>query len=141
MKRAGHVIDTVPELAPAVISGALSLHAAHAEAVKARAAAESVEARFARLPADLAVLVREERMTLDDAEGARDRRERKRADEQRDARALLTRIVDLASPTTAMSDEFIEAWAGRLGDIEPALVDRLDTTIEVLTHLAKRVHQ
>lgn len=137
MADAGVVLDVTPEAAPSVIVGAVSLHAAHAAAIEARKAAESAEERFARLPSDLAELVREERMSLADAEAALRDRERRAADERRDARALLMRILDLAAPAEPTLD-FTEAWAVRMGPLEPDLIVRIHDAVGVLTDLAKR---
>lgn len=138
MTEAGLVLDVCPELAPAVISGAVTLHAAHADAVAARQAAESYEARFARLPDELAAQVRDEALTLDDALAVAARREQRAAEERRDARALLTRILDLAAPVQPSLD-FADAWAARLGPVEPDLITRIEDAIAVLTDLRKRV--
>lgn len=140
LTEAGHVIDHAPNLTHVVISGAVSLHAAHAEAIEARDAASSVEVRFSRLPNDLATQVTEERLTLHEAEVVHRDRDRKQAEERRDARTLLIRIVDLAAPEAA-GNGFVEAWADHLGEVEPELCDRIHDAVSVLTDLVKRVQQ
>ena len=138
MAQAGVVLDVTPEMAPAVIAGAKSLHAAHADAVAARKAADTYEARFARLTPELASQVRDELLSLDDAIAVLDRREQRAAEDRRDARALLTRILDLAAPDEPTLD-FTDVWATRIGPVEPSLVARISDAIEVLTDLAKRL--
>lgn len=104
--------------------------------------------------ADLLALVGEERMSLGDAVAALDareekarheerERERKRAENQRDARALLARIVDLAAPTS-MSSGFIEAWAEQLGESDEELgelLKRTEQAAQVLLDLTERIER
>lgn len=84
LSRARAVLRASPdELAPQVLSGALTLDKAHAEVTKRQQEASSTEARFARLremAPDLADLVIEERMTLGEAIAAANQREKERQD-------------------------------------------------------------
>jgi len=134
------VLDWAPALADAVIAGK-PLSVAVEEARETKAETEKLKAKLNRLRAeapDLHTLVDEERMTADDAIAALDARKtkqwqdeqdrkRKNAEEQRDARALLTRIVDLAAPQT-MNSTFIESWAQHLGRRDNELNDLMDRT-------------
>lgn len=132
------VAEHAPDLAPVVVAGARSLKDAYDEARTRRDLALGEEERLARLPDDLATQVREGDLRLDEAEAVIRQREQRRADERRDARALLLRILDLAAPAEPTLD-FTDAWAARLGLVEPDLLSRIHDAIDVLTDLAKRV--
>jgi ParB-like chromosome segregation protein Spo0J len=134
------VLDHAPDLADGVVSGAVSLDTAYETARKNKKVAEGTEAQMARLrenAPDLADHVTEERMNLAEAIAGLDERERKQAERQRDARALLARIVDLIAPSTA-SDGFIESWADHLGgpdDELDQLITRSGEAVDLLTDL------
>jgi hypothetical protein len=132
------VTAEAPDLVPLVVAGSTSLKDAYDEAKNRSKAAASAESRFAKLPTDFADLVRDERMTLEEAEAAANERQRRLIDQRRDARALLTRVVDLVAPDDP-SPDFVEAWATHLGEVEPDFVERIDAAIATLTDLAKRV--
>lgn len=137
------VLEHAPDLADAVVAGATSLNDAYRIARDRKQAAESAQKQLADLPADLAVMVREETLTLDGARGEAQARETKAREEQRDARSLLDRIVDLTLPsrTGPLDDDFIEAWASRLSSVNPITDDdpdietTIDLTIQTLTQL------
>jgi hypothetical protein len=93
MAQAGVVLDVTPEAAPAVIAGAVSLTGAVHFALRARSEAQSVEVRFARLPPDLAESVRDETLTLSEAEAAHRQRQADHADAVRRHTAYLQEFV------------------------------------------------
>lgn len=67
----------------------------------------------------------------------------KRAAEQRDARALLRRIVELTAPANR-SAGFVESWAGRLGQYDAELSELIKgatDSIAVLDELIERAGQ
>lgn len=142
ISRARIVLQYLPALADAVISGAVALADAYDQAQDAKKAADSEEAQLARLRADdpdLAEQVIQGHLTLKGAQTEFAERQRKRAEEQRDARALLTRILDLTAPPS-MSDGFTDSWADRLGDdLDPAIIKRTDVAGHVLLDLAERL--
>lgn len=158
------VLKWAPYLADAVVAGATPLSAALDEARAKKLNAEQLAVKMDRLrdeAPDLLELVGEERMGIDDAIAALDAREakaaeeearlrteeqeqeRKRREEQRDARALLSRIVELTAPQS-MSNGFIDAWAEHLGDADDELdqlIKRAEQAAQVLLDLAERVKQ
>src|SRR5258708_624497 len=135
------VRDHAPALLDAVISGATGIREAYEEASRVKAAADSKEAQLERLRAEDAALadkVIEGDLTLAGAQAELKERQRKQQEEQRDARALLLRIVDLAAPP-AMSDGFVDDWARHLGDVDADLISRAERAAQVLFDLAKRI--
>jgi hypothetical protein len=141
VERARAVHTHAPDLVPLVTAGTRSLNDAADEAANRRRAAESDDERMAALRAvapDLADLVQEDRLTLTGAWAEHGERERRRTEQRRDARALLTRVLDLVAPEQ-LSPDFVDSWAAHLGDVEPELLARVDDAITVLTHLAKKV--
>lgn len=69
--------------------------------------------------------------------------QRKRADEQRDARALLRRIVDLTAPANR-SAGFVESWVDHLGTYDDELSELIKgatDSIAVLDELIERAGQ
>lgn len=123
-----------------VISGADQLNRAYEFAKAEKDKSEGDDAQLARLRADdpeLAAKVVEGDLTLRGAFAELAERQRKRAEEERDARALLTRIVDLAAPVS-MTDGFVESWADRLGDLDADLIKRAEQAGQVLLDLAER---
>lgn len=84
--QAGTVLDHRPDLADAVLSGALALDNAYQQARAAKDAAEEHAEKFALLPADLAALVETGVRNLDDALAeAGDREAVEEIDQVRDA--------------------------------------------------------
>jgi hypothetical protein len=137
------VAEHAPDLVSLVIAGSRPLKDAYDEARSRRDAANSETARMERLPADLAGQVRDEALSLSEAEAAAKQRDQERLDRQRDARTLLTRIIDLTIPSAEpLGPEFVSAWRDRIGDIatdDPDVLDRLDSTIATLTNLRKEL--
>lgn len=134
------VCEHAPDLVDAVIAGATGLDEAYRVARERKTAADSTEAQLARLRAEdpeLAAKVVEQELSLRGAFAELAERQRKQADEQRDARALLARIVDLAAPSS-MSAGFVDAWAERLGDLDADLIKRTEQAGLVLLELAER---
>lgn len=158
------ILDWAPDFAPAVVAGAMPLSKAVEHARERKRESEALDAKMSQLrdsAPDLLALVGEERMDVDDALAALNARElkakedeekqrtdeqeqeRKRLDEQRDARALLTRIVELVAPKS-MSDGFINSWAEHLGDLDDELTEltkRSEQAAQVLLDLTERVKQ
>jgi len=129
------VLEYASDLVDAVIAGAMGLDAAYEKARANKTAADSEVAQLERLRAenpDLADKVIQGELTLPGAWAELAERQRKRAEEQRDARALLTRILDLTAPPS-MSDGFTDSWADRLGDdLDPATVKQTEVAGHVL---------
>ena len=78
MKEAGVVLDEIPGRATAVVTGAETLNTVYEEAQALRRDRTSDEARFKRLPEDLAAQVRDQTLTLGEAVAASKERERHR---------------------------------------------------------------
>lgn len=140
------VCEFAPELVEAVITGAIGLDEAYKTARQRKTEADSVENQLARLraeDADLAARVVEGELTLKGAWAELGERQRKRAEQQRDARALLRRVVELVAPES-MSDEFLVTWVENLGDLDPdltVLAKRAETASQVLNDLVERLHR
>jgi len=140
------VLDHARDLADSVVSGATSLNDAYKEANARKKAAEGNDSKMAELREkrpDLAVQVVEESLTLTAAYAAMQADETKRVKDQRDARALLTRIVDLAAPT-AMSSGFLDSWAEQLGEPDDELgelMKRAEQAAQVLLDLTERARR
>jgi ParB-like chromosome segregation protein Spo0J len=132
-----------PALVDAVISGADQLNRVYEFAQQEKAKSEGSEAQLAKLRAEdpeLAAKVVEGDLTLAGARAELAERERKRAEERRDARALLTRAVDLLSPPTA-GNGFVASWADHLGELDTELSDlitRAEQAAQVLLDLIER---
>lgn len=143
LSKARLVLRYAPALVDVVISGADQLNRAYEFARQEKDKSEGEEAQLARLRAEdpeLADKVVEGELTLRGAFGELTERQRKRAEEQRDARALLARIVDLLAPTNR-SDGFIATWAAQLGESDTeltALVKRAADARTVLDDLIER---
>lgn len=117
LKRAGLVLDQTPELAPLVVSGEVTLNAAHERASQARdaerarrvaeeeAAAEEAEARaFVEEAApDLAALVGDTLQSYLEARDVWQRRNREEAERLRREKAALEKRLDAALPTCTFS--------------------------------------
>jgi ParB-like chromosome segregation protein Spo0J len=143
INQASVVLEFAPDLADAVITGAKPLDEAYRIARERKTAAQSEEAQLTRLcgeDADLAERVVHGDLSLPGAWAELAERQRKRAEEQRDARALLTRIIDLTAPPS-MSEDFLDVWARQLGDLDPDLISRTEQAGEVLFSLVKRIRQ
>jgi ParB-like chromosome segregation protein Spo0J len=141
--QAATVRDHAPDLVDAVIAGATGLDEAYRVARDRKTAADSVEAQLARLRSEdpeLASKVVEGDLTLAGARAELVERQRKRAEEERDARALLVRIVDLAAPA-GMSAGFVDSWVERLVALDPELIKRTEQAGRVLLDLAERTKQ
>jgi ParB/RepB/Spo0J family partition protein len=137
------VRDHAPDMVDAVIAGATGLDEAYRIARDRKTAADSVEAQLARLRSEdpeLASKVVEGDLTLAGARAELVERQRKRAEEERDARALLVRIVDLAAPA-GMSAGFVDSWVERLVALDPELIKRTEQAGRVLLDLAERTKQ
>jgi ParB-like chromosome segregation protein Spo0J len=118
--KAKTVLDHAPDLADAVVAGAVSIDSAYDTARDRKKAAADTEAQMARLRADapdLADLVTEERMALAEALAALRAREAQRESERRAARSNLSSVLtyltstsiepaDLAADYGAVLDEF-----------------------------------
>ena len=68
---------------------------------------------------------------------AEDEERRKRAEERRDAVALLVRVLDLVSPLGVDQHDWVESWAGHIGESD--LASRTEQAAQVLLELAKRI--
>lgn len=136
---ASAVIKWAPDLAEPVLIGAVSLDEAYAEAQKRKKAADSTEAQLDRLretAPDLADQVVEERLSLIEAVAAAEARIREREEARRDAWTLVGRIIDLAGSN---EPEFLDAWAERLGELDPIQIEEMTTARDVLSGLLERV--
>lgn len=144
VSQANVVLDHAPDLADAVVSGATSLDKAYEQARENKRQADSTEVKMLRLRADapdLAAKVTEGDLELDEAVTVLNERQRKAAENQRDARALLSRIVELAAPKSR-SNGFIDTWASQLGDPDDELNDlirRSEQAAQVLLDLTERI--
>ena len=143
---ASTVMEHAPDLVDAVISGATGLDEAYRVARERKTAADSVENQLARLRAEdseLADRVVEGELSLAGAWAERRERERKRAEHQRDARALLGRVVELLSPVSR-SDGFVATWADQLGEMDTELTElikRADDAHAMLGDLIERTRR
>jgi ParB-like chromosome segregation protein Spo0J len=143
VSKARVIRDHVPDLLDSVISGTTGIREAYEEARRIKTAADSEVAQLERLRAEdpeLAEKVVQGDLSLPGARAELAERQRKHAEEQRDARALLTRIVDLTAPPS-MSEDFLDAWARQLGDLDPDLISRTEQAGDVLFSLVKRIRQ
>lgn len=137
------VAQHAPDLVDAVITGATGLDEAYRVARDRKTAADSAENQLAKLRAEdpeLADKVVEGDLSMRGAFAELAERQRKRADEQRDARALLARVVELLAPTSR-SAGFVETWAAQLGEPDAELAALLTRTADaraVLDDLIER---
>jgi ParB-like chromosome segregation protein Spo0J len=143
ISRARIVKKYAPVLVDAIICGADQLNRAYEFAQQEKTKSEGFEAQLAKLRVEdpeLAAKVVEGDLTLAGARAELAERERKRAEERRDARALLTRAVDLLSPPTA-GNGFVASWADHLGELDTELSDlitRAEQAAQVLLDLIER---
>jgi vacuolar-type H+-ATPase subunit I/STV1 len=133
LRDARQVYRFSPELAYAVRDGVESLDAALAKIVAERTKLDSKEAKFTRLrsgASDLAELVDEARMSLDDALAALDDRDRKtRSVIDAGHRAAQSGITDYLANVAAI------AAAVQLGERDLVSDDRLKAVIEATDNL------
>jgi hypothetical protein len=148
------IVQYARDLAEQVIAGGYAFSRALETAYERRTESESLKSKMNRLIADaedLAELVDECRMDVDEALAALDAREektrqeaeaarreaaaraseeelrrreqeRKQVEEQRDARALLSRVVELLAPASR-TDGFVATWAAQLGELDVDLTE------------------
>lgn len=113
------VLDHAPDLADAVLSGAVPLDEAYTAARQRKEAAASLEARFGRLQVtapDLAALVVEARMSIEDAVAAAADRVRRLEEQRQAALGLLRRTTAGLVPESDPP----AVWAARLaGLVDP----------------------
>jgi hypothetical protein len=96
LSHARTVLKFAPVLADSVLSGAVALNAAYDEALMRKQKSETSAERLRRLEAiapDLATLVREEKLTLPEAEVTQLKRQKQREDELRNARCSLELVL------------------------------------------------
>ena len=135
------ILDHAPDLADAVASGAKPLDEAYRIARDRKTAADSEENQLARLRAEdpeLADKVVEGDLSLRGAFAELAERQKKKAEDQRDARALLARVVELLAPS-ARTAGFVVTWADQLGpyDLElRELMHRFGDARQVMDDLA-----
>ena len=123
IKVARQVFRSDPDLALRVRDGAVSFDKALEEIIEKQKRLTTVDEHTARLRKDapnLADLVGEERMTLDDAIAALDERERKAAAEEKNKRDVQMRLSEaLYRGALAWANpEFVDEIADRMGDDE-----------------------
>jgi hypothetical protein len=131
------VIDHAPDMVDAVIAGATGLDEAYRIARERKTAADSAENQLARLRAEdpeLADKVVEGDLSLRGAFAELAERQKKKADEQRDARALLLRAVEILAPVNGGAD-FVDSWAERLGQYDEDLTGLVKRAREALVTL------
>jgi hypothetical protein len=144
--QAATVVEHAPDLVDAVIAGAMGLDKAYEVARQRKTEADSVESQLARLRAedsDLADRVVEGELSLKGAWAELGERQKKRADEQRDARALLKRVVELVAPEAA-SEEFLVTWVERLGELDTdltVLAKRAEKASQIMNDLVERLRR
>ncbi len=135
MARAGAVIDHAPDLAPLVIAGSQTLHAAHEEATTRRDASQSEQSRMDRLSdgaPDLAAQVTEERLTLSEAEASWRQRE---SDNDRDRRAAVSAAWEITNSLKANA----VTVSGGISLGEPIDVDELIHEVEKVLDFLKNM--
>lgn len=138
------VRDHAPDLVDAVIAGATGLDEAYKIARERKTAADSAENQLARLRAEdpeLADKVVEGDLSLRGALAELAERQRKRAAEQRDARGLLSRVVDYLAPANQNAAVFVDTLVGQLGELDAELTDlikRAADARDVLDDLVER---
>lgn len=147
VREARQVKQWCPQMVDRVISGELGLDEALAEARRQQQLDQATETRFARLverDPDLADFVREQRMTLPEAEGAaRVRRE----DEQRELEAVRKTIQGIDDYIGCLKGEQMKKIAQLYfdhPDVIPfgaTLPDRIETWIAILDQLQEKVDE
>jgi ParB-like nuclease family protein len=140
------VVEFAPDLADAVLAGVTPLNDAYAEARRRKEAAESEEAKFARLQSDapdIAAMVQEERLTLTGALAElqeRNRQEEQRLREEIENRRLLSRQLDTAirmfeprnMDPSAVALHFLEADGSLLDGTTEFTAERVRKAADVL---------
>lgn len=140
------VCEHAPDMVDAVIAGATGLDEAYKVARDRKTAADSTENQLAKLRAEdseLADKVVEGDLSLRGAFAELTERQKKKAAEQRDARALLSRVVELLAPASR-SAGFVDTWAAQLGEYDTELSDlikRATDAMSVLDDLIERTGQ
>jgi hypothetical protein len=141
LSKARLVLKETPTVAPAVFAGTRTLNDAYAEAVKVRDQNESVEGRLQRLTEgafDLATQVREQTMSLLEAEGAYQGRlaEAKRVEEERERRARSASTCLETILAYGQIDDDPKATLAIIGD-EPVEGLSVEACRKVSSYLAK----
>lgn len=125
--------DFAPDLADGVLAGSQPFDSAYSEAQRRKQAAQSTEAKMARLRtdgADLADLVTEERLGLDEALTALSRRQADRARTIEAARTEAGRIV--ATVRSSVATVLAGAEQGERGLINKAMIRGLREAVDLL---------
>jgi hypothetical protein len=149
ISQAGTVLDYASDLADSVVSGSLGLDAAYKTALVRKRDALTLENRLERLPPEFAEMVKEGRLSITEAEAARDAREEKE-DAARDAlvtalRKILENVAVVAqAPETELtsgllSPEFRHQFGRRDGLDE--LTKGLDQTHQLVELIRKILNQ
>lgn len=144
--QAATVLEFAPELADPIVAGATGLDEAYRVARDRKTAADSETNQLAKLRAEdpeLADKVVEGDLSLRGAFAELAERQKKKAAEQRDARALLSRVVELLAPANR-SAGFVDTWAAQLGEYDTELSDlikRATDAMGVLDDLIERTGQ
>lgn len=137
LSRARVIHKHAPDLADAVISGAVRFAAALSTAESNRARASSFEARFERLQEDapdLARQVTEETLTLDEAEGALAERQKRIRDTRTASIAAMSRLRSIPS-------DIVTAISGiDLGETPTLKVSEINEFIQSLENLKGRMN-
>lgn len=131
------------DLDRAVTSGAMVLSEGYRIARERRTAADSTENQLAKLRAEdpeLADKVVEGDLSLPGAFAELAERQRKRADEQRDARALLSRVVELLAPPNRTGG-FVDTWASQLGEFDTELTELIKRAADAQTVLGDLIER
>jgi hypothetical protein len=137
------VRDHTPDLLESVISGATGIREAYEKAVAVKNAAQSDEAQLAKLraeDAELANKVVEGDLSLRGAFAELAERQRKAAEQQRDARALLSRVVELLAPANR-TDGFVATWAEQLGEFDTELTELIKRAADAESVLADLIER
>lgn len=123
------ILEFAPDLADAVIDGSEPLSKAYEVAQKRKRASETTEARMARLQAEdgeLAALVIEERLTLDEAIRTLDDRIRKQRDHAARVSGSLRHLIRYCHDGLTgggLREEYARIYSDQLGDTPPFPVD------------------
>lgn len=137
MSKARVIKHHAPDLADAVISGAVRFAAALSTAEGNRARASSFEARFERLQEDapdLARQVTEETLTLDEAEGALAERQKRIRDTRTASIAAMSRLRSIPS-------DIVTAISGiDLGETPTLKLSEINEFIQSLENLKGRMN-
>lgn len=133
VSQAKTILDYAPDLADGVLAGSQPFDAAYREAQQRKQAAQSTESKMTRLRADgadLADLVTEERLGLDEALTALSRRQIERARTIEAARTEAGRIV--ATVRSSVSTVLAGAEQGERGLINKAMLHGLREAVDLL---------